>query len=467
MTPAVASCLCVAFVLWALRRQAKLTRGLRLGLWLPFVWVGINASKPVGYWFEPAKLVTDVEATMEGSPLDRNLSLLLIALGLIALLTRRIDWRLIFAENRWLWIFHAYLLISVAWSDYPFVAFKRWFKDLGNVIMILIIVTEKDPVAAVRRVLSVCPYFLLPLSVLFIKYYPAIGRGYDRWVGTTFYCGVTTNKNALGVLALLSGLMLVWNLAEARGRPVSRGGRFTMVVDVLLLVLSVWILIIARSATSSVCFVVGLIVFVASHFQAFKGNIRRLSWCGAGMAFFSLLLIGIPELRTLIVGGLGRDVTLTGRTIIWQAALDAGTDPLIGTGFGSFWLAADSIKLSENWALTEAHNGYLETYLNSGLIGVALLVGVLIAAGKNALRQLSTGSALGHFYLGLFLSGIIYNYTEAAFNVNHLVGFWLWLIAVRYSRSVATQPVRREAASDAPTSERAEEDRPGLGAQQT
>ena len=44
---------------------------------------------------------------------------------------------------------------------------------------------------------SVCPVLLsvlIPVSVLFIKYYPDLGRYYGRWDYHTFYCGVTTNK---------------------------------------------------------------------------------------------------------------------------------------------------------------------------------------------------------------------------------------------------------------------------------
>jgi len=232
-------------------------------------------------------------------------------------------------------------------------------------------------------------------------------------------------------VAMLSGLYLLWRLAEARVRPASRERNITMSVDAILLLVSVWLLVIARSATAGACFGIGAAIFIASYSRWVKGNVNRLSWYAGGAILISLLFLVIPDLRNLVVGNLGRDVTLTDRTLIWETVLNSKTNPLIGTGFSSYWLRDDALRLSQNWALTQAHNGYLESYLNSGLIGVALLFGVLVSVGKNAISELSGNTSLGHLYLALFVSGLIYNYTEATFNVNHPIGFCLWLIAAR------------------------------------
>ena len=68
-------------------------------------------------------------------------------------------------------------MLSLLWSDYPFVGFKRWFKSLGDPLMALVIVSERYPAAALTSVLRRCAFLLLPLSVVFIKYFPALGRG--------------------------------------------------------------------------------------------------------------------------------------------------------------------------------------------------------------------------------------------------------------------------------------------------
>jgi len=47
--------------------------------------------------------------------------------------------------------------------------------------MVMILVTEAQPTAAIRRFVSRVGFVLLPISVLLIKYYPNLGQAYDQW----------------------------------------------------------------------------------------------------------------------------------------------------------------------------------------------------------------------------------------------------------------------------------------------
>ena len=91
---------------------------------------------------------------------------------------------------------------------------------------------------------------------------------------------------------------------------------------------------------------------------------------------------------------LGKDPTLTDRTLLWAELLKVDINPLFGTGFESFWLGERfrSFTASHWWAPNEAHNGYLETYLNLGLVGLFLLIGT---AHRNILER--TPGALQEF----------------------------------------------------------------------
>jgi len=55
---------------------------------------------------------------------------------------------------------------------------------------------------------------------------------------------------------------------------------------------------------------------------------------------------------------MGRDSTLTGRTDIWARVIALVHNPVIGTGFESFWLGKrlEAMQLYQR-GLNETHNG--------------------------------------------------------------------------------------------------------------
>jgi len=172
---------CILFIVWLFVRDRKLRPMTSAALWVSLAWILIVGSRPVSYWFSGSENLESPDGYLEGSSMDRNVFLLLLAAGLILLLRRKIDWAGFFSANRWFCAFFLYFLVSVVWSDYPFVGMKRWIKDAGNVVILLIILTEKDPVRAVRAVFHRFAYVVVPLSVVFIKYFGDIGRYYNPW----------------------------------------------------------------------------------------------------------------------------------------------------------------------------------------------------------------------------------------------------------------------------------------------
>ena len=254
---------------------------------------------------------------MDGTPLDRNVAITLILLGILLLLRRRIDWSTFNARNRWLLTFCLFALISVFWSDYSFVAFKRWIRDVGNIVMILVILSEEDPANAIRTVFIRCALVLIPLSVLSIKYYPEIGVYFDTWSGKATFRGVTTDKNGLGRLAMLSVFFCLWSL------DTQQGGRWLHKLlnglpEVLILVMCLWLLSKANSSTSIACLALGTTVYMLARVRWIKCNRRLVTQGAIGMLFFVLLSFNASEMRAFVATSLGRKPDLTERTEIWK-----------------------------------------------------------------------------------------------------------------------------------------------------
>ena len=132
----------------------------------------IVGSRNLSQWLD-GQVGMSAQAFEEGNPLDRIISSALILLAIGILMSRSFKWGAFFARNLSLIAFVFFALVSVCWSDFPFVAFKRWFRDLGNYLVILVVLSDPRPLEAVRVVLRRLSYLLVPLSILLIKYYSA------------------------------------------------------------------------------------------------------------------------------------------------------------------------------------------------------------------------------------------------------------------------------------------------------
>jgi hypothetical protein len=222
MPPNVALFLTVAFVVFLYRRDIQERPNVTGALWLPLLWMLILGSRSVALWLDTLGLPTVFGSLEEGNPLDSTVQLTFIAAGVYVLNRRQVSLGEIFRNNGWLMAFLLCCFISIAWSDFPFVAFKRWIKILGHPIMALIVLTESDPGEALTRLMKRCAYVIVPVSTLFIKYYPQWGREFSYWTGEAGNHGITTSKNALGADCLILGYFFFWHLLETGGRRAKR-----------------------------------------------------------------------------------------------------------------------------------------------------------------------------------------------------------------------------------------------------
>jgi exopolysaccharide production protein ExoQ len=401
-------------------------------LWLPVMWLWIVGSRPVSAWFGVGVNTTNaLDATLNGSPIDATVFAILLCIGLAVLLYRRKITSAYLALSGPIIVYFLYCLISVTWSPFPEPAFKRWTKALGDLVMVLIILTDGQPVAALRRVYSRVGFILFPLSVFMIRYSDT-GRGYDP-DGSPENVGLTTNKNTLGLVVFVISLGVLWNirwLLSHKDEP-HRGRR--LLAQCTLLGWGIALLQMAHSATAVVCFILGAGLMFAASLKIFKNRPGRVLALSLGV----VLVGGIGLLfggGAAISESLGRGGSLSGRTGIWAASLAAVGNPVIGTGFESFW-NANALKVNQSLQLlgfrdlhnlNSAHNGYLELYLDLGLVGVGLLMLILINGYRYASKAFQHDPELGSLLLACIATGTFYSVTEAGFRI--LTPSWIFLL---------------------------------------
>lgn len=424
----------VTFIVYLFVRDRKLRPMTSVALWIPFFWLIIIGTRSISLWFADASLQAEtLDDYLAGSPFDRNLFTCVILAGMAVLIKRRRMLGDIFSGNRLLFAFFIFCGISCLWSDYAFTAFKRYIKDVGNLIMLSIVMTETKPDQAFKAILARYTYLAITLSVLFIMYFPELGRYYGRWTAMVVYCGIATSKNSLGQISFICGIVLLWDFMTTRNKGDGTQDKLDLIMRVILLAMVIWLLYMAQSSTSIVCILSGIFILLVLRTSFAKNQLHNLGMWTLGLLLFFVIIFTIPGLIESLTESLGRDATLTGRTDLWQELLAVPLNPLIGKGYQTFWQTPEAAKLGEKFYFipNQAHNGYLEVYIQTGLISLLLIIGAIIKAGNNLKKGLLNGSTHAMLIFIFYIIILINNWTEATIN-KITIPWFILLMALLY-----------------------------------
>ena len=442
MNPSVASLICACVIAGLLYLDREKTVHTSRALWLPGIWIAIVGSRPLSAWLD---VTPPDNMQLDGSPVDAAAFGVLLVIAIGVLIRRKSRTRTLLLANWPILIYFLFCLVSVAWSYHPDVTFKRWIKAIGDLAMVLVIATDAQPVAAIRRLASRIGILLFPTSVLFIRYYGDLGRGYTS-DGLPMNTGVTTNKNALGLIVLVVLSIVLWNVRSLiihKDEP-NRGRR--LLAQGTLLAFGLALFWMADCSTGKACFILGSLLMITLNLRAIRRRpVRVHALCLAILlaAAVALLFGGQGD----VASALGRQSNLSGRTEIWAAVIPTVPNSTVGAGFESFWISPNvrvfqQKLLRSGWyppvveGLNEAHDGYIEIYLTLGWIGVCLIALILIGGYRRAYKAFQRNPELGSLFLAYIATGVFYNITEAGFRM--LNPSWIFLLLAIVSASGVT-----------------------------
>lgn len=302
----------------------------------------------------------------------------------------------------------AYLALagaSILW------AFKPEFSAIRFVLQLTIVTSiVLPPLAAARtaemmRGVFLCFAFASILNVFFVLnqtpiYLENVNIGYP---------GYFSFKGLLGECAAIAFLLSLHEILHPGGRRAF--GIIVIAVATYLMVLSeskgsLGLALIAPSLA-------GLTLIVGKAIRVSPAVVLLpIPICYAALS----RLIGdiINRISWHIYG----NYTLSGRTDIWDfVQYEIARRPLLGWGYQSFWLVGPDAPSMEarGWikAMPSAHNGYLDTTLDTGHVGLYLLIvfifTTLHAIGRVADRDLARAWLL----LSLALFVILVNFLES------------------------------------------------------
>lgn len=191
--------------------------------------------------------------------------------------------------------------------------------------------------------------------------------------------------------------------------------------DILLCFMVLIIIFLSKSSTG---FIVGsLLVIYVLLLKKIKINININKLMSIYTIIYTQVVIfRIQEtvFRGFIENTLQKNVTLTGRTLIWDFIMKIIPNSLI-FGYGRNDIIAQNAIIRD---VTEAHNGLLEILLCTGIIGLFVFILILL----NVFKALNKSNSK----ISYILSMAIFLYfcialTESAFTYTK-IGFWILII---------------------------------------
>lgn len=316
------------------------------------------------------------------SYLGRNGVLIFLLTGLL-LLIRRINFT--FQELLaywWLLLLPLWCMISALWSRHPDLSLRHGTQLLITFVIAIALANRLAPAAFLR----------IQFSALLIAGVASILAGDVRPDGV--WIGIFDSKNyyAFTMVALL--LSAVALLAD---RNATRAWRLAGLGGALLAMPQI---VMAESVGAFMTSIFALIAGWALLSTAALPPARQK----ARILLQSLLLLALLLIALLIRGPLldyifratGKDPSLTGRTELWDTAIqEISHAPVLGTGYRAFWVEGNALA-EALWADFHIasksgfnfHNLYLSKAVEIGIIGVALQLILLVPAIGLSMRWL-------------------------------------------------------------------------------
>lgn len=180
--------------------------------------------------------------------------------------------------------------------------------------------------------------------------------------------------------------------------------RMVSLRTVLLAVAGIAQSLIAYSATSVAAFAFfAFIVVLGLALPRVRRILNALTFDGIyAVAFVLIVVLRLQNLLSQVIGAMGRDITFTGRTHVWDSALALiDGDHFL---FGYFGTPGRLFALPNGSSVGTAHNALLDVMVWGGVVATALFIVLIVLASLNLYRHRQEKAAgILSAYVGVFL----------------------------------------------------------------
>lgn len=360
----------------------------------------------------------DINST-EGDVIFQIIFSLIFLISILLIIIRQQKAINLIKNDKFLILLLLLTLLSIFWSPAPGISMKRIIAVLGTSVYGYYLASRYN-LNQFLNLISCSLAFISVLSLVTILLIPEYGISTGGHAGE--WRGIFTHKNHLGRYACLGALVFIIQFLLKKYR----------ILNLLLFLICLVEVVFSSSQTALIIFLI--ILLIIPFFVVFKSDKNLL----VSLAMFILLALGSAFIIFIkysneIFNAFGRDLTFTGRTLIWETVYQKIQEHyFLGYGYGGFWLGwfgeSSYIWRTNGWEVPHAHNGILELWLQLGLIGVALfLLSLIFSLFLSALYIRKTQFLYGAFPLVYLLFFIFNNATEIGILVQNN---FLWVVYI-------------------------------------
>lgn len=296
-------------------------------------------------------------AELEGNIVNQLLGLAILLICLFLGFRRKVLLRPSFWLTNWsLALFVAFAFVSVAWSVEPGVTLKRSIAML-SLIAFAVYLTQLYSIEQLLRMLGLLFGVAAAIGLLWALVAP--GKAFlAGGLREGAFVGIYVDKNG-GARAYVMAILMLLPFVLKRDRAA------------LLASACCWLaLALAQSASGLMLLLIG--VGSALYLTRLSGRTNLLlntSTVILGLCLYAVLATVITLAYQVVLELVGRDPTLTNRTVIWEMIVPLMMDKFtLGYGFGAFWAGWGAEEFIDRWGyIGNAHNGYLEIMLHGGI----------------------------------------------------------------------------------------------------
>ncbi|MFY0731797.1 O-antigen ligase family protein [Pseudomonas sp. NFX15] len=358
----------------------------------------------------------DVGKDIEGNVLNQICGLITLLVPLFLFVRHKVFLsKSFYRGNFFLLAFLICVAASIAWSDDPMLSFKRYIAMISVVCFAGFLAYNYS----VERIAFMfgCVIGVVALMGLILAVIKPDIAFISGGIRDGAFKGIFAEKNA-GARVNAIGILLLL--------PMIRQRNLAAILFALCALLAIGL---AQSATA-----IALIVAGGASYWYFL-TLVRLRVNRSLMAFFgatlvyALICVFLYGNYTLLLDLLGRDSSLTDRTLIWDLLSPFIDEKFLkGYGFGAFWASDDADEFIKRWGyIGNAHSGYLETLLNGGVIQLVALFLLFAEALVKQYRAITSAQSaqvracalviIGLFIVTNYVAYVIPNYRSAEFLV--------------------------------------------------